>query len=221
VTAPDSFDYDDAAYVLGSLAPDERAAFEEHLSTCIACMARVREIEEIPALLSGIVADDLRGANEPLPDTLLRGLLRKAGAQQRRQRRVITSLASIAAACLIALGVAVWPSSAPSKPTTAAWRPFVAVVAQSPVRATATLTAKAWGTAIELRCQYLSSENDRAFSYRLVITDRRGHHHLGGDWTLPPGRDIRFPTGTSVPLAQIAKIEITLPSGTPILRLSV
>ena len=220
MTEPDLFEYDDAAYVLGALSADERAAFEEHLGGCAACTARVREIDDVPALLSGVEADELSPGYEPVPDTLLPGLLRKAGAQRRRQRRLMASLTAFAAACVIALGIVVWrPSSAPSTPSVVAGRAFVAV-AQSPVSATASLTAKPWGTAIELRCRYLSADVERAFSYRLVVYDRRGHEHSGGDWTLPPGRDIRFPTGTSVPLSQIEKLEITLPAGTTVLRLT-
>ena len=44
MTTPDPFEFDDAAYVLGALAPDEHAAFEAHLATCAACRDRVREL---------------------------------------------------------------------------------------------------------------------------------------------------------------------------------
>lgn len=215
----DPFEYDDAAYVLGALSAEEHAAFEEHLRSCGACAARLREIQDVPDLLAAVTADDL-GADEPMPDTLLPGLLRRATTQRRRQRWLISGLASVAAACVLALAVLLWPSTSSSNGhSQVAQRPFAAV-ANSPVRATATLTAKAWGTAIALECHYLPDRVDRSFSYRLVVYDRSGHTHSAGDWTLPPDKDIKFPTGTAVPLAQIAKIEITLSNGTPILRLT-
>ena len=41
----DPFEYDDAAYVLGALSPEEHAAFEEHLLTCAECRARVELVK--------------------------------------------------------------------------------------------------------------------------------------------------------------------------------
>ena len=73
MSTTDPHRYDDAAYVLGALAPDERAAFEAHLATCAECVARVHEIDVVPALLAGIDEADLADladlADEPMPDT--------------------------------------------------------------------------------------------------------------------------------------------------------
>ncbi len=114
----DPFEYDDAAYVLGALAPAEHAAFELHLRSCDACQARVREVRGVPALLAGIGVDEVLAVAEPAapPDTLLPGLLRRAARQRRRQRWLIGGLASVAAACLIALVVVVWPASHTDRP---------------------------------------------------------------------------------------------------------
>jgi Putative zinc-finger len=213
----DPFEHDDAAYVLGALSPADRAAFEEHLQTCLECTARVREIEDVPDLLAGIAATDIVEPPEPMPDTLLPGLIRRAVVQRRRQRWLVGGLASVAAACLIALVAVVWPtsSSAPKKPTAQA---FVAV-ADSPVRASAVLTQKAWGTGIDLHCHYVAGV-DRIFRYDLVVYGRSGKPQTVGSWALPPDRDIEFPAGTALPLDQITKMEITLPNGTPVLRLT-
>lgn len=217
----DPFELDDGAYVLNCLPPHERAAFEEHMSGCAACTARVREIQDVPWLLVDITPEDVAAATEPLPDTMLPGLLRRAREQRRRRRWLAAGLTSVAAACVITLVVTLWPTTpTPSRPPHVAGRQFVAV-GKSPVRASAVLTAKAWGTAIDLECQYLPGTVDRAFEYQLLVFDRSGHKHAGGDWRLPTERDITFPTGTAVPLTQISRIEIALPNGTPILRLSI
>jgi hypothetical protein len=215
VTSSDPFVHDDAAYVLNALAPEERAAYEQHLTTCAPCRSRVREIQDLPDLLAGIDADEIEPA-DPVPDTLLPGLLRRAGRQRRRQRFAIGALAAVAAACLVAVVLAFWPSgsSTPSAPQ----RDFVAV-AQSPVRATASLAATSWGTAIDIHCSYVPGVAEGGYRYGLVAYDRRGAAHRLGDWTLPSDRNIDYSTGTALTPAQIARLEITLPDGTPLLRL--
>jgi anti-sigma-K factor RskA len=207
--------YDDAAYVLGALSPDERLEFEVHLLTCPDCAARVSEIETLPALLADIDPAEVFGDDEPLPDTLLPSLLRAADRRRRRQRYTLGALAGLAAACVITLVVALWPSSSPS--TTPPARKFVAV-ASSPVQASATLTAKSWGTAINVHCQYLA-EVSRTWRYDLIAYDRRGTAHRLGDWRLPPDTNINYQAGTSLTPAQISSLEITLPNGTTVMRL--
>lgn len=216
MTDTDPFRYDDGAYVLGALGPDERAAFEAHLATCPDCAARVSEVENLPSLLAGIDPAEFADVpGGPLPETLLPSLLREARRHHRRQRLLIGSLAAVAAACVIALVVALWPSTT-STPTQ---RPFVAV-AQSPVSATATLTAKPWGTAIDVHCHYLSDNVDRTWRYKLVAYDRAGKSHDLGDWALPPDKDIDYQAGTALSPSDISRLVITLPDGTPLLRLT-
>lgn len=223
----DPFRHDDAAYVLGALPPDERDAFEQHLLTCADCRARVAEVDRMPALLSGLDAADFAEIvdvdladldllpTEPVPDTLLPALLRLARREQQRRRWLVGSLAAVAAACVLALVVAVWPSSTSSPPR----RDFVAV-AQSPVLASATLTGRAWGTQIDVHCHYVNDQVYRAWRYDLVAYDRQGKRYRLGDWRLPPDSDIDYQAGTSLLPAQIAKLEITLPDGTPLLKLT-
>jgi hypothetical protein len=210
----DPFEYDDAAYVLGALSPERTAEFEDHLRGCDACTARVREIDTVPELLAGVTAEEVV---DDIPDTVLPSLLRAAAARRRRQRLTVGALVAVAAACVIALVVAVWPSTGtPAGPPA---KSFAAVL-ESPVRASATLTAKSWGTAIDLHCRYVAGATDAGFSYQLVAVDRSGARHRLGDWMLPPGRAIDYATGTSLTRAQIARLEITLPDGTPVLRLT-
>jgi hypothetical protein len=214
----DPFEYDDAAYVLGALSPADHAAFELHLRTCDACQARVREVRGVPALLAGIGADDLFPVEDPVapPDTLLPGLLRRANQRRRRQRWLIGGLASVAAACLIALVVVVWPSS--QSATAPNLHGTFAQVIDSPVQATATLTGKPWGTSIDVHCHYVR-EVDRAFRYDLVVYAKHGGSERVGSWALPPDKDIDFNAGTSFSPDQISKVEITLSNGTTVLRL--
>lgn len=213
----DPFEYDDGAYVLGALTPAETVAFEQHLRTCVECALRVREIQGVPDVLASISPEEVSGPADHPPDTLLPGLLRRAAQRRRRQRWLVGGLAAAVAACLIALVVAVWPSSSAPEPNTPS-RPFAAV-AVSPVRASATLTGKPWGTAIDLHCHYISASIERTWRYSLVVYGKDGRPENLGSWALPPDKDIDFAAGTWLPANQIGRLDITLPDGTVVLRL--
>jgi len=223
MTAIDPFEYDDAAYVLGALTGDERRVFETHLQTCAACRGRVDELRSTADLLMALprtLEDELpnEGAGPgPVPDTLLPSLLREAGRERRRRRLFTGGIAALAAACLVALAIVIWPhpSSTQVRPPAQA----LSAVRPNPLVVTARLTAKAWGTEIELHCTYPSYEHER-FVYGLVVFDGRGRPHEAGDWTLVPGKDgIRFTTGTSVPAGQIKRLQVQTASGLPLLEL--
>lgn len=208
----DRFVHDDAPYVLGMLSTDERAAFEEHLAGCAECAARVAEIADLPALLATVPFDEVV---DEVPDTLLPGLLRRAGVERRRRNWLTAGLAGVAAACLIALAIAVWPSG----PTSPAPHPrAMSALVASPVRATAALVDKGWGTEIDLVCQYDGSTPPGGYSYGLSVTDTSGATTPLGSWTIVPGKDITFASGTALRRDQIASVQITV-GETPILQL--
>ena len=221
--AIDPFARDDAAYVLGALPDDERIAFEKHLGSCVECRARVSELRDVPDLLADVSVADLdpdgrESLAEPPPDTLLPALLRAASARRRRTRAAITALGAVAAACVIALVVALWPASttAPQPPASAA-RQFVALVS-APVSATAVLTAKNWGTEIDLKCVYSASIGNKPVPYKMwAYTKHNGRYPAGGWKQLP---EVTYVGGTSLSLSEIARIDIELPNGKPILRLT-
>jgi hypothetical protein len=83
----------------------------------------------------------------------------------------------------------------------------------------AVLTQKAWGTAIDLNCRYVHGSVDHPWTYDLVVYDKAGNRRVAGDWTVPKDKDIKFTTGTSLSEDQISRLVITLPDGTPVLRL--
>jgi anti-sigma-K factor RskA len=206
--APDPFEMDDAAYVLGALRGAERAAFEAHLRTCPDCTARVAELRDMPALLADITEADLAAAEraagaDPVPDTLLPSLLRAVRTERRHRRGLFAGLASVAAACALALTlVLAWPSGhAHSAPVA------MTAVQASPVRATAQLDSADWGTAITLVCHYTGSYAANS-EYSLVVVRKDGKSEVAGSWDLTPGEATTFHGGTAWPKAQISKVEI-------------
>jgi Putative zinc-finger len=213
----DPFEHDDAAYVLNALPEPEREAFEAHLATCADCTGRVNALAATSTLLADITAADL-AEPDPEPDTLLPGLQRRAASARRRQRWLVNGLSGLAAACLIALAVAAWPTSHASEPSHQPARQALSALAASPVRATAALVSRKWGTQINLDCRYTGY--GEASTYALQVIDRAGAAHELGTWTLQPGTDTMFTSGTALRRDQISDIRITRRDGTPILHLT-
>ena len=217
MTSIDPFEHDDAAYVLNALSAPERTVFEAHLATCADCTGRVNALAATSVMLVDITAADLA---EPGPelDTLLPGLLRRAAAARRRQRWLVNGLGGLAAACLIALAIAAWPTSHPGQPSHQPPPRALSAVTASPVHATAVLTSRKWGTQISLDCHYTGY--GEASTYALQVIDRAGATHELGTWTLQPGTDTTFTSGTALRRDQISDIRITRRDGTPILHLT-
>lgn len=223
MTAADPFAHSDGAYVLGALDDEDRRAFEEHLASCPDCRARVDDLRGTAAMLALLPRSEaeLSAADavpEPMPDTLLPGLLRRAQGERRRRRWLTAAAGAVAAACLIALAIVLWPGGGSSSPPRPPAQAMVALQ-PNPLTVTARLTARGWGTQIDLHCTYPSYENDR-LAYDLVVIDKNHRTHPAGGWTLAPGKDgIDFTSGTAVPAGQIAQLQVRTASGTPLLAL--
>ncbi|KQY25194.1 hypothetical protein ASD16_07095 [Cellulomonas sp. Root485] len=181
----------DAAYVLGSLDPAERRAFEDHLRTCAACRAAVAELAGMPGLLRMVPADEaiaLGGA----PDAEVVELASVARAVQRDRRRRTALLASAAAALLVLGGVAGvllgrptgTPVAAPSS-TSQVTQLQLEPVGAAAVSADLTLQEKRWGTRIDWECSYPSDEGPYATAptYELVLVDDDGTSTVVATWT--------------------------------------
>ena len=181
----------DAAYVLGSLDPAERRAFEDHLRTCAACRAAVAELAGMPGLLRMVPADEaiaLGGA----PDAEVVELTSVARAVQRDRRRRTALLASAAAALLVLGGVAGvllgrptgTPVAAPSS-TSQVTQLQLEPVGAAAVSADLTLQEKRWGTRIDWECSYPSDEGPYATAptYELVLVDDDGTSTVVATWT--------------------------------------
>ncbi|MFL6061529.1 MAG: anti-sigma factor family protein [Marmoricola sp.] len=230
------FEHEDGAYVLGALAPEERAAFEEHLSGCDACATSVRELAGLPGLLARVPVEvldpDLGPARAPLPvpDTLLPGLVRRV--RRARQRRTWTVAAAAAAAVLVAgTGVGIVtghddgaPRALPSAgPTTAAPLAFRPVGAE-PISGWVSLTKVGWGTRLDLTCSY--AEEDAAYAggwgvtYVMVVTRKDGTTEQVASWKALPGKTMRIQAATASDVDDIAGVVVRTAAGKDVLRLN-
>jgi hypothetical protein len=230
VSHVDAFEHDDAAYVLGLLSDTERVAFESHMRSCDACTERVRTLAATTDLLAKVSEEDLLALGDadslafsgtveaPMPDTLLPGLLRRAGVARRRQRWISTGVVGLAAASLIALVIVVWPSAG----SAAAPAQAMSVLRATPLRATAAVSDTDWGTRVILDCDYYGDvpAGVTRGQYGLTVVGKDGSRHSLGTWTVAAGAHTKFTSGTALPSAAIRSIEITRGDGIPLLALN-
>jgi putative zinc finger protein len=214
--------HDDAAYLLGGLAPAEQARFERHLLNCPICQDAIAELSGLPGLLSMVSADELT-APVPEPPSLLPGLLNRVAAVRRRRTRW-SVVAGFAAACVLALliGVGAQTWSASHSPRAVA----MSVVGPNAggIHATVRLTGSQSTPRIELDCGYQAANSDypngEEPSYRMVVFNRQGQARDLGSWTPQAGEDVRLWRDSPWPRQNLTRIEISDYRGTPVLELT-
>jgi predicted anti-sigma-YlaC factor YlaD len=212
---------DDAAYLLGGLAPAEQARFERHLLSCSICQDAVTELNGLPRLLGLVSAADL---DTPVPELppMLPGLLNQVAAVRRRRTRW-SAAAGFAAACVLALlvgiGVHTWSASrSPHSLAMSAVGPNAGAI-----HATVTLTGSQSAPRIELDCGYQAAAgsypNHDEPSYRMVVFNKLGQARDLGSWTPQAGEDVRLWRDSPWPRQNLTRIEISDDRGTPVLEL--
>jgi hypothetical protein len=224
------FAHADGAYVLGTLSPEEREAFEEHLRVCDECAESVRAIGWLPELLGRVDASAVDSPDDPpaVPDTLLPRL--HAEVRRSRRRRLVWTLAGAAAAALIAVvGVAAWvqDEGTPVADPEVAVSPPPAVemqqVDQEVVQATLVMESVAWGTRLDLTCSYIGGGDPYASeappSYVLVVHTRDGRTERVGTWRAVPGRTTTLSGATAAEAEEITSVDVRTMDGKPVLRL--
>ena len=210
---------DDAAYVLGALSPADRQVYERHLRHCQECQDSVQRFAGLPGLLALTSATAISDDDPPVPATLLPRLISRVGAERRRRHWVLGGvLAASLAAVATLVSVLIFSTAKPSTPTVAAVdsKPMTQVV-PGPMTASVELTAKQWGTAITVVCQY-AEYADTTVPYDLTVIDVDGHPAPAGTWRAVAGANMRVPMATSVPEDRIAALEVRLPDGRTILH---
>lgn len=219
----------DAAYVLGSLAPAERTDYELHLTGCDDCATSVAQLAGLPGLLSRVPADVLETTgSEPVPDTLLPSLVDAARRDQRRRSMRLLAVAA-AAVVVVASGSAAVATTLidgdQAPPSTAA------VVTAEPLRLMPvgpgsstgwiSLTAVAWGTRLDLTCEYDSPYGGHAaYAYALVVTTTDGRSERVASWKALPGKELHVTGATAATPEDIAAVEVVDSEGDAVLRLA-
>ncbi|MFI6763526.1 anti-sigma factor family protein [Micromonospora sp. NPDC050417] len=222
------FALDDGAYVLGALAPSERAAYERHLANCPTCPAAVAEVAALPGLLGRLDVEGLARISGPSPtvESRLPTLLDAARSVRRRERSVKRwryAGAVLAAACLalvVGLG-SVWLTDPGTPPRTDLQVRMVAmqpVAGAVPVTAEIGLNGTQWGTEVTMQCAYGARTGyQKAYTFRLVAYGPDGASEQVGSWLAAPGDEVHFTGATRFSGADLVRLEVHRVDGTPLL----
>lgn len=209
----------DAAYVLGSLSGSERREFEAHLRACQPCTDAVGELSGVPALLSQIDRAYVDSIDEHGPHLALPPLrdevLAKVNARRRHSRALAWTLAAVAAVA-IGLFAAIQPNPMAIAPTDqqAAGSTFTMTPTEPvPLSATVTLSGRAWGTRVDMNCTYTDGSADTDYvggddKLVMVAVGRDGSHVELATWTAHAGMPASLGGSTSMPIDQIASVQI-------------
>jgi len=214
----DPFRHHDAAYVLGSLSPEERSEFEEHLTECADCARSVREMAGIPGLLAHVDVDALaEPPPAPVPDTLLPHLLSEV--RRTRRRRTSIGVAVAAAAAAVVAGVTVAVPQLVDRPTQSGVA--MTQVQASPLRASLAMDTTAWGTKLTLSCTYDGPVYPgQVPTYSLLVHTKSGRVEHVATWRAVPDKTTVLSAATDVNAADIASVEVRTTDGQPVLRLA-
>ncbi|MEU1685231.1 zf-HC2 domain-containing protein [Micromonospora sp. NPDC005707] len=227
------FEHDDGAYVLGALAPADRAAYERHLGGCAPCREAVAEIAVLPGLLGRL---DPAGLEQFLPSATetsrVPALLDAARDRRRRERSrsrrryALTALAAAVLAVLAGVGVSLvrqpavppptaLPTTTAAPVTMTAMQPVAGAV---PLHAEVGLTDKRWGTEVTMRCGYDQRAGHReAYTFRLVAHGPDGATEQVGTWLAAPGDNVRVVGATHFTHGELVRLELVRADGTPVL----
>lgn len=205
----------DAAYLLGALSAADRALYETHLAECERCRAAVAEVAPTLGLLSRV--DPARAEallvpeddDEGGPDAEHRARVVSLGAARARALRRRRRIATVAvAAAVVAAAIAIPLGYALLRPTAEAIA--LEPVADLPLAAAVELTDVAWGTRIDMSCEYgdMPDAPDEGWAYALVVVDDSGAESVLSTWQAHPGSTARLSAGTALAAADIAAVEI-------------
>jgi hypothetical protein len=213
MTGGDPYALWDAAYVLGSLASDERREYESHLLRCMACRSAITDLSGMPALLALLDRDSV--SDEPpaeeMPPEMLGALLHKVAKRRRRSRWAVTAVSVAAVLLAVGLAVAVWPGTPAQAPDVAAME--LVAVEPSSFTATMTLTDHDWGTHIAMACTYTHEpdepeEDDDSDRLAMVTVGRDGSQTRLATWTAVTGATALPQASTALTRNEIAAIQV-------------
>ncbi|MEU4441968.1 zf-HC2 domain-containing protein [Actinosynnema sp. NPDC050801] len=205
------------AYLLGSLDPAERSAFERHVHGCSTCRREMVRLAPLPGLLGQVQLADLElPFDDPAPDPDLWPLPPEPPTAPEpeprhasRVRRWPVLVGAAALLVLVALGVLLVPRLTGDDgvhrggEAAVTWR---ASDATSGVVASADLVGKSWGTEL-----WMSIENmPKGVRCKLIVHDRAGRTEIGGWWGTDHAPDERIPGSTSFPVDEIERLDLVV-----------
>ena len=147
-------------YILGAIAPGERATVDAHLATCSTCRDELAGLADLPGLLDKLGPDDV---DRICPDDLAGELASwgrpsdLADARRRRNRSRYLLVAAAAVALVVGLfagrtfaAPAAGTVAVPAGPANAAWHTAAGASAATGASATVAYVHEPWGIAFQV-----------------------------------------------------------------------
>lgn len=203
-----------SALALGALPPEDRVALLAHVDGCPGCAAALAELRSTVTILDRADVTHLERLNPPPRglDARVLAVVEQERARV-RQRRIVVRWGLAAAAAAVALAgvgtVLAGREPAPTTPADVVALGDPAGVGQPGV--TATLTAKAWGTAVDL----VVVGSEPGVVYRVWLADEQGTRTSAGTFR---GADRTLTVAAAAGLArsQAAAIGLSTDAGDPL-----
>src|SRR6266851_4786659 len=217
---------DVGAYSMGLLEEPDRQAFEDHLAGCPACAAELAELSPMAALFRGI---EPVGTVAEEPGAQVTELIQRRVRQQRQRRRWQVALGAAAGIVLIGGGIGVGVAAAPQHngpappPVVALGEVRSATDPVTGVAGTVHLVAKAWGTQVTLDLSRVHGPVE----CQLVAVSKAGERRVVMGWLVPapgdgvPGHPAHLVIqgGTSIPRADLARVDVNVVNGGTLLTI--
>ena len=226
-TAHDRYAEWDAAYVLGSLTPDERLEYERHLETCDRCTAAVAELVGLPGLLAKLPADQAVEIAEPdgrpdtRPESTLAAVAHRVRHRRRRRRAWVAVTAGLAVVAAVLGGLAVGTAGdrggtvqAGGAPTTSA--PTAGdrytMTGSQGLDVDLAVSGEQWGTRFDWGCSYGGKRwsADGSVMYDLVVVRKDGSVQTVASWSAAGAEARGLSASTDVPRDDIAEVQVRL-----------
>jgi ferric-dicitrate binding protein FerR (iron transport regulator) len=218
---------DIAAYSFGLLEQQDRLEFEAHLAECESCTAELAELSAMTSLFENV--DPVEPERDEPDGAVIEDLMRRRAESSRRRGRQRIFLA--AAACLVLLaggvaaGVAVAPQPGPSSVLIMQGQQHSATNAATGVHGKVGLVDFAWGTQV-----ILDLSNVRGpVTCEMVAITRSGQRKVIAGWQVPPAgygvpghpAHLMLAGGTSIMLADLARIDVNVVGGRRLVSIKV
>ncbi|MFJ5144368.1 anti-sigma factor family protein [Curtobacterium sp. NPDC088465] len=218
----------DAAYVLGSLTPDERLEYERHLETCDRCTAAVAELVGLPGLLAKLPADQAveiaapDGRPDTRPESTLAAVAHRVRHRRRRRRAWVAVTAGLAVVAAVLGGLAVGTAGGRGATVQAGGAPTTSAPTTAGDRYTMTgsqgldvdlaVSGEQWGTRFDWGCSYGGREwsADGSVMYDLVVVRKDGSVQTVASWSAAGAEAHGLSASTDVPRDDIAEVQVRL-----------
>jgi anti-sigma factor RsiW len=164
-------------YMLGAIAPEDRARVSWHLASCPACREELAGLSGLPALLRRVAAATVLQLSGEVPDG-------PSGPPEPLGDRLIGRVAAVLAAAAVAgWAPQVLNAAAPPPPAAPGWWAAGGLNAATGARAAVRYTPQPWGTELQASVSGIPPGT----RCQIWATTGSGHQAAGGSWTVTSG----------------------------------